>query len=153
MAGDDNGRLRLGAVAALVDLDLQASREADAWIGLDGEPCSDNEAALITSANSGERRLADALRGSSGSPLPEPDAELIAGLLRLAEESAPGSGLGVGLRQAFLIPDDSLHAPAREERTAAFCDLFRRLALPGLTGNAGERARELLADLTPPAGW
>jgi len=152
MASGNNGKLRLEAVAALVDLDLRASREADAWIGLDGEPCSDNETELITSATGGERRLAEALRGSSGSELPEPDAELIAGLLRLAEESAPGTALGVGLRQAFLIPDDSHHAPAREERTAAFCDLFRRLAMPGLPGNARERAEELLADLGP-ARW
>ena len=42
MSGGDAGGLRLSAVAALVDLDLEASRAADAWISLDGEPCRDN---------------------------------------------------------------------------------------------------------------
>ena len=84
MSAGNGGQLRLAAVAALVDLDWPGSREADAWVGLDGEPCSDSEAELITSATGDERRLAEALRGPPGQPLPQADAEAMAGLLRLA---------------------------------------------------------------------
>ena len=150
MTGDDGGALRLDAVAALIDLDLAASREANAWIGIDGEPCSDNEAELITSAASGERQLADALRGPHGYGVPESDAEAIAGLLRLVGGADVADRLCTGLRQAFLIPDDSQHAPAREDRTATFAGLYIRLALPGLSGGAAERARALLAELDRP---
>lgn len=63
MSGQDAGALRLSAVAALVHLDLEASRAADGGIGLDGEPYSENEAELIASATGAERQLAEALRG------------------------------------------------------------------------------------------
>ena len=147
MTGDDDG-LRLSAVAALVDLDPVASRESDAWIGLDGEPCSENEAELIIGATGEEQRLALALRGAPGMEVPEPDAEAIAGLLRLAEASPLAPVLAVGLCQKFLIPDDSWYSPAREERAGAFAELYRRLALPGMTADATEQAVVLLGGLT-----
>lgn len=140
MTGDYEGPLRLCAVAALMDLDLAASREADAWIGLDGEPCSENEAELIVGATAEERRLAEALRGSPGMELPEPDAEAIAALLRLADDSPQATILAAGLLQKFLIPDDSWQAPARDEHAAAFTELYRKLALPGMAADATERA-------------
>ncbi len=147
MTGEGEGPLRLCAVAALMDLDLGASREADAWIGLDGEPCSEIEAELSVSATGAERRLAEALRGSPGMELPEPDAGAIAALLRLADGSPQATVLAVGLLQKFLIPDDSWHAPARDERAAAFAELYRRLALPGMAADATERAVVRLDDV------
>lgn len=140
MSGEDERPLRLCAVAALMGLDLGASRQADAWIGLDGEPCSETEAELVVSASGAERRLAEALRGSPGRQLPDPDAEVIAALLRLADSSPQATVLGVGLLQKFLVPDDSWHAPAREERAAEFAELYRRLALPGMAADAAEQA-------------
>src|SRR5215469_17958858 len=145
MTGADD--LRVSAVASLEDLDQMASGEADALIGLDGEPCSDNEAALITSATSIEHRLAEALRGPPASLTPESDAEAIAGLLRLAAGAGAEARLSVSLGHAFLIPDDSRDPLAREERAATFCDLYRRLALPGLAGEAQGRADELLVEI------
>lgn len=147
MASDNDCPMRLSAVAALVDLDPAASREADAWIGLDGEPCSDNEAELIIGATCEERRLAEALQGSPGTEVPEPDAVTIAALLRLAEGSPLARVLSVGLCQKFLIPDDSHYAPARYERAAAFAELYRRLALPSMTTDATGQAVELLDSL------
>jgi hypothetical protein len=71
-------RLRLSAVAALVDLDVEASRAADTWIGLDGEPCSENEAELIVTATGAELRLAEALRGPPVPEAAEPEPAAIA---------------------------------------------------------------------------
>jgi len=143
MTSEDDGSLRLGAVAALVDLDLAASRAAQAWIGLDGLPCSQNETELIISATGEEQRLAEALRGPRGMEMPEPDAEAIAGLLRLAD-GPPAPVLAVGLLQKFLIPDDSRQAPARDDRIAAFAELYRTLALPRMAAGDADRAVALL---------
>jgi hypothetical protein len=97
-------------------------------------------------ATADECRLAEALHGTPGGPggAPEPDAPAIAELLRLAEGSPSSGSFAVGLRQAFLIPDDSWHAVAREDAAAAFADIYRRLALPGLSGEAGSRAQAIL---------
>ena len=143
MTSEDDGSLRLGAVAALVDLDLAASRAAQAWIGLDGLPCSQNETELIISATGEEQRLAEALRGPRGMEMPEPDAEAIAGLLRLADVP-PAPVLAVGLLQKFLIPDDSRQAPARDDRIAAFAELYRTLALPRMAAADADRAVAML---------
>jgi len=72
MTGGDAGPLRLAAVAALVGLDLAASRDADAWIGLHGEPCSENEAELIISATGAERQLTEALPARRAGRYPNP---------------------------------------------------------------------------------
>lgn len=147
MTGEDDGPLRLSAVAALVDLDPVASREADVSIGLEGEPYSENEAELVISATVDEWLLAQALRGPPGMEVPEPDEEAIAGLLRLAEASPQASVLAVGLCQKFLIPDDSWQAPACSECPAEFAELYRRLALPGMAADATEQAMVLLDGL------
>ncbi len=118
-------QLRLGIVAALVGDDPQG--QAD-------------------SAASDELSLAQGLRGPAGQSADEA-ARAIAELLGLADGTAAAGALAVGLRQAFLIPDDSQHAPAREERTAAFADVYRRLALPELAGAARDRAHALLGAL------
>jgi hypothetical protein len=147
MSGGNAGAPRLNAVAALVDLDLEASRAADAWIDLDGEPCSENETELIVTAAGAERRLAEALRGPPATEVAGPDAAAIAGLLRLAADSPTEPALAAGLLQKFLIPDDSWQAPARDERATVFADLYRILALPGMPADAADRAVVLLADL------
>lgn len=147
MTSEEIRPLRLSAVAALVDLDPVASREASTWVGLEGEPYSENEAELVTSATVEEWLLAEALRGSPGTEVPEQGEETIAGLLRLAEASPQAPVFTVGLCQKFLIPDDSWYAPARGECTSAFADLYRSLALPGMAADATERAMVLLHDL------
>ncbi len=116
-------QVRLSAVAALV-----------------------GSAAPTAHATADECRLAEALRGTPGQPggSPGPDAPAIAELLRLAEGTPSSGSFAVGLLQAFLIPDDSWHALARENAAAAFADIYRRLALPGLSGEAGSRALAIL---------
>jgi hypothetical protein len=112
-------------------------------------------AALVSSsvptdpATVDESRLADALRGVPAEPggAAVPDAAALADLLALAEGTPSSGGFVTGLQQAFLIPDDSRHALAREETTAAFADVYRRLALPGLSGEAGSRALAILRRL------
>jgi len=94
-------------------------------------------------ATADESRLADALGVTRGG-VPRPDAPALADLLLLAEGTPSSSAFITGLQQAFLIPDDSRHALAREETTAAFADVYRRLALPGLSGEAGSRALAIL---------
>ena len=97
-------------------------------------------------ATADESRLADALRGAPGGPgvTPGPDAPALADLLRLADGTPSSGSFAVGLRQTFLIPDDSRHALARDDAAAAFADVYRRLALPGLSGEAGSRALAIL---------
>ena len=130
--GDATDQLRLGVVAALVGDD---AGPAQLETGLAGPAASD------------ERPLAEALRGSSGEPADQA-ARAIADLLRLADGTAAAGTLAVGLRQVFLLPDDSRHAQARDERTTAFADVYRRLALPELAGAARDRAHSLLGTLT-----
>jgi hypothetical protein len=136
-AGEEQAE-RLDAVAALIDLDLGASRQADAWIGLDGEPCSDNEAELITSATNSEWALAEGIRGAHGE-LGGGDSEAVAALLRFAAGSPVASALRLRLREAFLgtEPDD---------RAAVFAGVYQRLAA-GLDDDARKRAAELLDGL------
>lgn len=148
MTCEEGRPLRLNAVAALVDLDPMASREADTWVGLEGEPYSEHEADLVVSATVDEWLLAEALRGSPGTEVPVPKEEAIAGLLRLAAAAPRAPVLAVGLCQKFLIPDDSWHAPARSECTSAFADLYRTLALPGMAADATEQAMVLLHGLS-----
>ncbi len=148
MTSEYDRPLRLSAVAALVDLDPVASSEADAWIGLEGEPYGENETELVTTATVDEWLLAEALKGSPDMVVPEPDEEAIAGLLRLAEASPQASALAIGLCQKFLIPDDSWHAPARAECPSAFAELYRRLALPGMAADTTEQAVLLLEGLS-----
>jgi hypothetical protein len=119
--------IRLDVVAALV--------ETEAATALTGRATCD------------ERRLAEALYGEpEGTPRPE--APAVCELLRLAEGASTADTLVVGLRQAFLIPDDSWPPPAREHRTDAFADVYRRLAVPGLSGESGARAQAILHQLT-----
>jgi hypothetical protein len=119
--------VRLDVVAALV--------ETDAATALPGQATCD------------ERRLAEALHGEpEGTPGPE--APALSELLRLAEGASTADTLVVGLEQAFLIPDDSWPSPARERRTDAFADVYRRLAMPGLSGESGARAQAILNQLT-----
>lgn len=128
MPAGNGGQIRLTAVAALVDVD-------------------DGEAELITSATNNERRLAEALGGPPDRQVPEGDAEAIAGLLRLASESPSAAEFAAGLLQGFLIPDDSVHAQARDQSGAAFADLYRTLALPAMSPGAADRAAVLLEGL------
>jgi len=97
-------------------------------------------------ATADECRLAEALRGTPGElgGTPGPDAPAVADLLRLAE-GTPACGSFVDcLRQCFLIPDDSRPPLAREDPAATFAEVYRRLALPGLSGDASSRALAIL---------
>jgi hypothetical protein len=116
-------RVRLSVVAALVGSRVPA------------EP-----------ATADESRLAGALAVPPGElgGAPVPEAAAVADLLLLAEGTPSSAAFVTGLQQAFLIPDDSWHAPAREQGTAAFADVYRRLALPGMSGEAGSRAVAIL---------
>jgi hypothetical protein len=146
MRGAYEGPERLPVVAALIDCDKVASRAADSWVHTDGQPYSPQESEMIDSASADERQLAEGLRGGSARAA-DPDGPMIAGLLRLADGTDLAPLLRAGLRQMFLIPDDSWHAAAREDRTAEFAGLYRRLALPGLGEDARQRADTLLAGI------
>src|SRR5258708_22577569 len=119
--------VRLDVVAALV--------ETDAGTSLPGQATCD------------ERRLADALCGKPEGT-PEPEAPALCELLRLAEGASTADALVVGLRQAFLIPDDSWPPPARGHRTDAFADVYRPPAVPGLSRESRSRAQAILHQLT-----
>ena len=119
--------VRLDIVAALV--------ETDAATALAGQATCD------------ERRLAEALCGESEEAL-GPEAPALSELLRLAEGAPTADAFVVGLRQAFLIPDDSWPPPACGHPADAFADVYRRLALGGLPGESGVRAQAILHQLT-----
>jgi hypothetical protein len=135
---------RLGIVAALLCYDKAQSNAAGTWMHRDHTPLTEAERSEIASATSTERVLADGLC-TGPDPLSDADAMTIAALLRLVAGTDIAAQYGLGLRQAFLLPDDSRHAPAREERTSAITDLYRKLALPGLRGDAREQAVSMLA--------
>jgi hypothetical protein len=145
----ESARERLDVVAALLTYDAQRSDAADAWVRADGTPLSDAEQDLIGSATDREWALAEGVAGGP-EPVFDPDAAVIADLLRLASGTDVAPLLRAGLRQAFLRPDGSSHGLARE-RTAAFAERYRKLALPGLDAAAREMAGPLL-DALDPAG-
>lgn len=140
MAQDRNGQPRLDAVAALLSLDQAASTITGAWTALNGEQFAAREAALIDGATDEEWDIAAAVRGARGD-LSELDAEAVAGLLRLAAGTTHAPSLLIGLRQQFIDgePDD---------RGAAFAELFKRLAMPGLVGVDQQAGWSLLRALT-----
>jgi len=138
----DAGPVRLDVLAALVAFDAAASTAADSWVHADGQPYSDAEASLIGSASLAEWELAEALRGGPGQAS-DPGAPTIAALLRLASGTALEVLLCTGLRQV-LLPDGSVPERSRRERTAAFADAYKRLALPGLSGDDLDKAAVLL---------
>lgn len=140
------GPPRIGALAALVGFDALASRAGHARVHYDGTLCTAAETELIDSATSQERHLARALHGGYAETS-DPQAGPLSELLKLAGGTPRASVFATGLCQAFLIPDDSNPAPAHEDRTAAFADLYRRLELPCLVGAARERAVTILAGL------
>jgi hypothetical protein len=137
------GQLRISALAALVDFDVPASRAGQGRVHSDGTLYTAAETELIDSATSQERQLAQALHAGYGGTS-DPEAGALSELLKLAGGTPRASLFATGLCQAFLIPDDSHPAPAHEERTAAFADLYRRLELPCLKGTARERALAIL---------
>ncbi len=120
-----------------------------ALLGYDG-PLSDAEQVLIRSATGAERALAEGLAGGP-EPLSGPDAEAMAGLLRLAGGTDVVPLLRAGLREQFVPPDGSHLVLGRERRTCAFAELFGKFALPGLDADARETAGPLL-DALDPAG-
>ncbi len=133
----DGDRLeRLDVVAALLGYD---------------RPLSDAEQAVIRSATDQERALAEGM-GGGPEPLAGPDAEAIAGLLRLASGTDVVSLLRAGLREEFVPPDGSRRALGREKRACAFAELYRTFALPGLDAAAREMAGPLLGTLEPASG-
>lgn len=109
---------------------------------------ADSMTGVAATASPDERRLADALRGQPEGAAPGPDAPALAELLRLASGARAADDFVVGLRQVFLIPDDSRPPPGREARADAFAELYRRLALPRLPGDSASRAQGILQQLT-----
>jgi hypothetical protein len=149
---DDPGPLRLDVLAALTDFEPAASRPGGTWIHRDGRPYTAAEADLIGSATGAEREVAEALRAGPAE-VRDPDARVIAGLLRLAAGSPTASALALGLRAAF-VPAGGAPKLTRSERSATFAGVYRRLALPRLDGEAHERAMAMLSamHLVSPAG-
>lgn len=133
------GHERLGVLAALVEFDAERSDLADVWTHADGRPYADAETALITSATLAEWELAGALRGGSDQA-PGKDSAAMADLLGLADGTDAATLLLLGLREAFLDgkPDD---------RAAAFADVYRRLALPGMDDAGRGKAEAVLGSL------
>lgn len=135
----DTGTVRMDVLAVLVAFDAPASRVADIWLHADGRPYSDAEADLIGGASIAEWELAEALRGGPDAVSGQ-DAAAIAALLRIAVRCPLGPALAIGLRAEFLD---------REPRggAAAFADVYRRLALPGMSGDDLKQATTLLDGL------
>jgi HAD superfamily hydrolase (TIGR01509 family) len=120
-----DGPTRLGVLAAV--LDDGASSEAV--------------------ATATERALASAL-SHTGEGAIEPTARsAMARLLRLASDTPGGEALATALNQTFLLPDDSWPARARDERGAAFADLYRRLAMPSMRGQVRAEAAMMVSRL------
>ena len=142
---------RLDVVAALLSYDALRSDVAGAWVHADGTPLSEAEQDLIRLATDEEWALAEGLAGGS-ELVSDPHAPAIATLLRLSCGTDGAALLRAGLRHAFVAPAESRHPLARPERSAAFADLYRTLALPGLDAEAREMAGGLLGPLGPGVG-
>jgi HAD superfamily hydrolase (TIGR01509 family) len=102
-----------------------------------------------------ERALAAALSQSADESLDDTARSAMARLLRLASDTPGGQALAIALNQAFLLPDDSQAAGARDERGQAFADLYRRLVMPGMRGRVRAEAATMVSRLArllaPPA--
>jgi hypothetical protein len=120
-------QLRLGVVAALLS-------------GSDGHEAD--------SATADEQQIAGALRGGPSAAARRGTAA-VTELLRLADGTSASTSeeFTAGLLQTFLLPDDSRHALAVDTPATAFADIYRRLALPCLPAERGQRAQAILADL------
>jgi hypothetical protein len=142
---DDPRPLRLDVLAALTDFEPAASRPGGTLIHRDGRPYTAAEAGLVRSATAAEREAAQAMCAGPGE-VRDPDARVIARLLRLAAGTPSAPALGLGLRAAFL-PAGRVLERTRPERSAAFASVYRKLALAGLDGEAQQRAEALISAL------
>jgi hypothetical protein len=118
---------RLDVLAALLDHDPDASREAGAWVTARGMPA---DACLIESATAGEWDLAEAIRGNS---MAVANTEAIATPLRLAGRSPLAGALSRELCERFLDRDPEGHV-------TVFGAVYWRLAMLGLCDAAKEQA-------------
>lgn len=136
---------RLAVVAAIIDGEGLGSGPLVTAARLGSEIHERAESAAATTATAVERALAQAMRGGQRD---EPSADrAIAELLLIVDDGPEASDLATGLSQAFLLPDDSEAALAREERRSAFADLYRRLALHQLNSQVRNKAAALLCGL------
>jgi HAD superfamily hydrolase (TIGR01509 family) len=99
------------------------------------------------SATAAERALASAMTHSQDRPYPQNARSALARLLRLASDMPRPETLATALGQAFLLPDDSWPAAARDERGLVFADLYRRLTMPEMRGQVRAEAATLLSRL------
>ncbi len=130
---DTDDSASLAVLAALVDVDLEASLRKGTWLRAGGQLAN---AFLITSATESEKRLASALCNNSK----KAEVEAIALLLRLAAESPLAKPLYSALRAEFLDgpPQDT---------GAIFAAVYWQLGVPGLIDDVKEQAAEILAVL------
>jgi hypothetical protein len=140
---------RLAVVAAIIDGGATSLGPVASAARLGAEMHGKAQSAMATAATPAERALAQALR-DGGQRDGTPTDHAIAELLLLAADDPEAGRLATGLSQAFLVPDDSRAALAREERRSAFADLYRRLALHQLDSQVRNKAAATLCRLDSP---
>ena len=128
---------RLAVVATMIDSAADGPVMSAARLG--NELQAKASSAADATPTGAERALAQALQDDDQSDSQFAD-QAIAELLYLADDGPEASKLANGLNQAFLLPEDSHPAPARDERRSAFADLYRRLALHQLNNQVRNKA-------------
>ncbi|HXS65274.1 MAG TPA: hypothetical protein VN767_20665 [Streptosporangiaceae bacterium] len=154
---------RLAVVAAIIARDAE---DGDGESGDAEHPCSSVLAERITgptsstlapslpsSATGTERALAEAICGCGDrdqGPITRSQEPVVAELLLLADDLPESDELAAALSETFLPSGDSAAAPARRDRTSAFADLYRRLALAQLNNQVRNKVAAALARLRRP---
>jgi hypothetical protein len=152
---------RLAVVAAII------ARDAEGGDGEGGDPehprssvlaeritgptCSTRTTNLPASATGTERALAEALCGGRDQePAARSKEPVLAELLLLADDLPESGELAAALSETFLSADDSEPGPERRDRTSAFADLYRRLALAQLNNQVRNKVAAALGRLRGP---
>lgn len=103
---------------------------------------------LRDSATGTERALAEALRCDRDQEQAARSQDpVVAELLLLADDLPESGELAAALSETFLPPGDSTPALAQPDRTTAFADLYRRLALAQLNNQVRNRVAAALGGL------
>jgi hypothetical protein len=113
-----------------------------------GPTCSTMTPVLPGSATGTERALAEALCGDRDQETAARSEEpVLAELLLLADDLPESDQLAAALSATFLPPDASGPGLVRSDRTSAFAELYRRLALAQLNNQVRNKVAAALGRL------
>jgi hypothetical protein len=137
----------LAVVASIIEEKISPNESVEASLisvaRLGSDFLTMDEAADAGEPTPSERALAQSLREEARTE-GEHAGQAMAELLLLAHDHPAAGELSAALSQAFLLPDGSRPALARDGRASTFADLYRGLVLHQLNSQVRNKAAERL---------